>query len=93
MLPQRAPARYCGNCFFAAVGTPVELALLGLLLAARAVAAIPYDRDNSVYWFCAVAGMLWSPMIIGIPVFAIAFIALLWATAERAFGMWSGRPA
>ena len=75
-LPGYAPARRCGNCFFAAVGVPTELALVGLLVIAILLLKIPSRADDILYWICAVAGVLLTPMVVGVPPFAFAFLVL-----------------
>lgn len=76
-LPRYAPARFCGNCFLAAVGMPTELGLLGLLLACFSLLKIPYCGRNLVYWCCAAVGVLLTPVEIGVLLFAFAFLMLM----------------
>jgi hypothetical protein len=76
-LPRHAPARFCGNCFFAAVGVPTELGLLGLLVVAVSVLKIPYSVRNVIYWCCVVLGVLLTPAVIGVPLFAFGFLVLM----------------
>ena len=76
-LPKYASARFCGNCFLAAVGVPTELGLVGLLVLAVSSLKIPYCNRNVVLWGCAVLGIFLTPQLIGVPLFAFAFLALL----------------
>jgi hypothetical protein len=76
-LPRRASARWCGNCFLAAVGVPTELGLLGVLVVAASIVEIPNRNRNVIWWFCAVLGVFLTPEVVGVPLFAFAFLALL----------------
>ncbi len=76
-LPRYAPARFCGNCFLAAVGVPTELGLLGLLVVAVCLLKIPFHGRNVIYGCCAAVGVLLTPALIGVPLFAFAFLMLI----------------
>ena len=76
-MPRHAPARFCGNCFLAAVGVPTELGLLRLLVVAVSVLKIPYCVRNVIYWCCVVLGVLLTPEVIGVPLFAFGFLVLM----------------
>src|SRR2546423_151467 len=76
-LPRHASARICGNCFLAAVGVPTELGLLGLLVLSVSLLKIPYRNRNVIHWCCAAAGIFLTPAVIGVPLFAFAFLALM----------------
>jgi len=76
-LPKHSSARFCGNCFLAAVGIPIELGLLGLLVIAASLLGIPFRGENSIYWCTAAVGVFLTPSIIGVPLFAIAFLVLM----------------
>lgn len=72
-LPPRAAARWCGNCMMAAIGVPTEAGLVGATLVLRA--AIPPRRRrgwaaNLVYAVTMFTGMVLTPMLLGIPIFA-----------------------
>ena len=84
-LPIYASARICGNCFSAFVGVPFALGLLGLLLVTAALSILRLRRRDRVYWCCAVAGILLTPHLIGVPLFAFGFLALLRSTATDLF--------
>jgi hypothetical protein len=78
-MPVR-PARsstICGNCFLAVIGVPTELGLTGLLVVAVSLFKIPYCSTNVFYWCCAMIGVALTPAVIGLPLFAFAFLALL----------------
>ena len=64
-LPRHASARFCGNCFLAAVGVPTELGLLGLLVLAISLLKIPCCNRNVIPWCCAAMGIFLTPAIIG----------------------------
>jgi hypothetical protein len=76
-LPRFSSVRSCGNCFLAAVGALTELGLLGLLVVAVSILNIPYCSRNGIYWCCAAVGILLTPMVIGVPLFAFAFLMLM----------------
>jgi len=76
-LPSHAPARFCGNCFLAAVGVPTELGLLGLLAVARSLLGFPCNSRTVMYGCFAAMGILLTPHVIGVPLFAFAFLMLL----------------
>ena len=69
-LPRHAPARFCGNCFLAAVGVPTELGLLGLIVVAVSLLKTCVSDRNVPYWCGAALGVLLTPVMIGIPLFA-----------------------
>jgi hypothetical protein len=75
-LPKHASARFCGNCFLGAVGIPIELGLLGLLLAAGPLLGIHFGRDRLVDWGLAAIGVLMTPYVLGVPVFVVSFLCL-----------------
>ena len=76
-LPRLASARFCGNCFLAAVGVPIELGLLGLvsLLACRLNA--PWRNQSIFDWFLIGSGLLLTPLVLGGPLFAIGFLGAI----------------
>ncbi len=76
-LPRHASARFCGNCFLAAVGVPTELGLIGLLVVAVSFFKIPYRGRNMIYWCSTAVGVLLTPEVIGVPLFAFAFLMLM----------------
>jgi hypothetical protein len=76
-LPRRASARWCGNWFLAAVGVPTELGLLGVLVAVASIVEIPNRNRDFIWWFCAVLGVRLTPEVVGVPLFAFDFLALL----------------
>jgi hypothetical protein len=76
-LPRHAPVRFCGNCFLAAVGVPTELGMLGILLACGSLLKVPYRGEYLVCWWCAAAGVLFTPAVLGLPLFAFAFLGLM----------------
>jgi hypothetical protein len=76
-LPRHAPARFCGNCFLAAVGVPTELGLLGLIVLGASSLKIPKNDRSLICWCCAAVGILLTPAVIGVPVFAFAFLVLI----------------
>src|SRR5258708_8726831 len=76
-LPRFASARFCGNCFLATVGVPTELGLLGLLVASGSLLKIPYRRSDLIYWCCAALGVLLTPAVLGVPLFAFSFLRLI----------------
>ena len=84
-LPRHASARFCGNCFLAAVGVPTELGLLGLLVLAISLLKIPYGNRNVIPWCGAAIGIFLTPAIIGVPLFAFAFLALMLPVTSTAY--------
>ena len=92
-LPRYSSARICGNCFLTAVGIPLEIALMGGLVAIRTPFRIGTSRKEAYDWVCAALGILLTPLVIGVPAFVLAMASLAWSTASRAFGAWSGREA
>lgn len=85
-LPRHASARYCGNCFLSAVGIPTEMGLIGLLVVGFSLLRVPYSSANSVfYWACAAVGVLLTPAVIGLPLFAFAFVVLMLPVIKAMF--------
>ena len=90
-LPRRADARICGNCFLGSVGVPIELGLLGGVFILQRLLGIRSD-GSAAWWLIAAFGVCTSPLISGVPIFAIAFLglaapiakALLFRTARMA---------
>jgi hypothetical protein len=76
-LPKHASARFCGNCFLAAVGVPTELGLLGLIVLGASLLKIPKNDRSLICWCCAAAGVLLTPEVIGVPMFAFAFAVMM----------------
>jgi hypothetical protein len=76
-LPRLADAQLCGNCFLASVGVPIEMGLLGLLLAAGSQLGIPCRGRDLAYWSGTAIGVYFTPLVLGAPVFAFSFLALL----------------
>jgi hypothetical protein len=74
-LPRLADARLCGNCFLAAVGIPIELGMLGFIMASSCLLKFPL-RGSYISWCCAAVGVLLTPAVLGVPLFAFAFLAL-----------------
>jgi hypothetical protein len=90
-LPRHADARLCGNCFLAAVGVPTELELLGLVVAGASLVKVPYSYRDATCWWLA-AGIFLTPAVIGVPLFAFAFVALTVSIVSAGFkGARSGR--
>ena len=58
------------------VGVPIELGLLGLLLASGSLLRLRSDGAEMVYWCLAVVGVVLTPMIWGVPLFGFCFLAL-----------------
>src|SRR5882762_4669149 len=81
-LPRFASARFCGNCFLAAVGVPTELALLGLLLVSGFLLGIHPQGSDAAVLAPAALGVLLTPMVLGVPLFAVPFLVLLWRTIK-----------
>jgi len=77
-LPRYASARLCGNCFLAAVGVPTELGLLGLLLVAGSFPETRLRGTGALYWCAAALGVFLTPVVLGVPLFAVTFVMLLW---------------
>ena len=71
VVPQAAAL--CGyahlrNCYMATVGMAFEFGLLGIVLVA---ASLRYHSQRGGLWWCsAVAGVLTTPMLFGVPLFA-----------------------
>jgi hypothetical protein len=84
-LPRFSPVRFCGNCFLGVMGVPTELALLALLWAFVSLLGIRSDGDEAVYWCSALAGILLTPFVIGMPVFVFGFLALVFLTVKSLF--------
>ena|ERR1700722_11513515 len=76
-LPRHASARFCGNCFLAAVGVPTELGVLSLVLAFGSVLKVPYRGAYVACWWCAAVGVLFTPAVLGLPLFASALLGLV----------------
>src|SRR5215813_8813779 len=91
-LPRCASAHWCGNCFAGFVLMPSEIGILGLLLVVASLMRIRPTRSDIPWWCCAVVGVLLTPLIIGVPVFAVSFLLLAWSWVERRFGA-KARPA
>ncbi len=83
-LPRLPDARLCGNCFLAAVGIPIELGMLGSITASSCLLKIPF-RSRFSSWCCAVVGVLLTPAVFGVPLFAFAFLALALSIAKAGF--------
>jgi hypothetical protein len=82
-LPRHASARFCGNCFLSSVGVPVEIALLAMACAGAAWVGRRHSGQEAVCWFCAAAGILATPMVIGVPLFLFGLAPLLTGLAVR----------
>jgi hypothetical protein len=63
-LPRHAPARFCGNCFLAAVGVPVELGLVGMLLALIVVFNVRPRSDDFYAWLSIAIAIVAKPSVI-----------------------------
>jgi hypothetical protein len=72
----------CGNCFLAAVGVPFEIGLLGAVIAFAAIANIRYTRQFAALAVCAIAGVLATPFVVGVPIFAVALAVLIGSVAR-----------
>lgn len=77
-LPQSAFARRCGNCLLAAVGVPIEMGLVGLVVVAAALSGVrwgwrcrPLDG-----WVSVTLGTLLTPYVLGLPLFAFGLLVL-----------------
>jgi len=81
--------RFCGNCFLAYVGVPLELGLVGLVLIVRALLSPtrPWSRSEVPWWLLLIFGLLGTPSLIGIPLFLAAYGSLCLSTS-RAIGRW-----
>jgi len=75
-LPRLAEARFCGNCFLASVGVPIELGLLGAYLLSACALNVRTNGD-AFDWTCVVAGVLLTPVVLGLPVFAFGYLILI----------------
>ena len=71
-----ADARLCGNCFLAAVGVLIELGLLGMFLLLACVLNVGM-RGDVFGWCCVSAGILLTPAVLGVPVFAFGYLVLV----------------
>src|ERR1035438_6482760 len=83
-LPRSASARWCGNCLMGAVGVPIEVGLLGIVWVTAALLRVRWSSIDAVWWCSAVVGIVLSPLILGVPVFVFALVALLWSTLKGA---------
>jgi hypothetical protein len=83
-LPRSSSGRYCGNCFLAAIGVPIELGLLAVLWTLASVLNIRWRGTNAVYWCCALVGILLTPVALGFPLFVFSALALTWSIAKPA---------
>jgi hypothetical protein len=83
-LPRLADARLCGNCFLAAVGIPIELGMLGFVMASGSLLKIPL-RSRYIAWCCAAIGVLLTPAVFGVPLFAFTFLALVLPITNTVF--------
>jgi len=61
----------------AAVGVPNELVLLRLLLVLGCLLKIPYRRSDLIYWCCAALGIVFTPIVFGVPLFLFGFLKLV----------------
>jgi hypothetical protein len=84
-LPTTLFTRRCGNCFLGAVGVPTELGLLGLILTLALVLRIRWRHTMLLDWSCAVAGIWFTPEVIGVPLFAIGLLRLVVPIAKGTF--------
>src|SRR5216683_1219231 len=75
-LPQSSFARRCGNCFLGAVGVPLELGALGLLMILASTLRVQYTRTHIVALSAASIGVLLTPAVLGVPMFAVGFALL-----------------
>jgi hypothetical protein len=80
--PHQPDVRICGNCFIGLVAAPIEIGLLGLLLSASVLFRIPGSRTGAGDWWLATGGILLTPSLIGLPVFAVAYLSLLLSHAQ-----------
>lgn len=76
-LPSSSISGHCGICFLAMAGVPEELGLLGLIIAAMCLLRIPYFRGRAFDWILAAAGVGLTPFVLGVPLFAFAFLLLV----------------
>ena len=67
-----------------AVGVPIELGLLGIVWVTASLLRVRWSGIDAVWWCSAVVGIVLSPLILGVPVFVFALIALLWSTLKGA---------
>src|SRR5579864_1112839 len=88
-LPRMSSVRFCGNCFLAYVGVPLELGSVGLILIVRALLSptCPWSRSEVPWWLLLIFGLLGTPGLISMPFFLVAYGALSLSTA-RAIGRW-----
>ena len=80
--PRQSGVRICGNCFLGMVAAPIEIGLLGLLLIASVLLRIPRRHTGAGDWWLAAGCILLTPFLIGLPVFAIAYLSLLLSHAK-----------
>lgn len=74
----------CGNCWFAHVGIPVGLGLLGLVLVAGSLLCVRYNQEEAMYWSGAIVGLLSATDVVGIPFFAICWTLLALSVLRKA---------
>lgn len=75
-LPASSFALRCGNCRMIAVGVPLELGALGLLLMGASALGVSYPLRQIGMFSVLVLGVLATPMMIGVPLFIFAFTKL-----------------
>lgn len=85
-LPRFASARFCGNCFLATVGVPMELGLLGILLVSIGMSKSPLRWRSLLGWLLAAAGIYLTPEVLGVPIFLFGFSRLIASPAQQPVG-------
>ena len=63
---------------------PIELGLLGIVWVTASLLRVCWSGLDAVWWCSAVVGIVLSPFIIGVPIFVLSLIALLWSTLKSA---------
>jgi hypothetical protein len=69
----------------AAVGIPTEFGLVGLVLLSACSLGLPWRRIGLGGWLCVGVGILGTPAVLGVPLFAIGLLWLLAPVLRAAF--------
>jgi hypothetical protein len=75
--PAKSWVRLCGNCYASGVIVPVEMGVVGFLLATASVLGMRWRREHAVEWCGAAVGILLTPIGLGAPLFAVSALMLL----------------
>lgn len=77
-LPRLSPARFCGNCLAVDVYVPIEFGLCGAVVILASLFRVSWRRSDILNWCIVGIGVLSTPLIIGLPVFALGFLFLIY---------------